>query len=199
MAKARSSDHGKKRKSVFREFRLPPVNFDLRTATKRELLAYGIPACPDPRTHPRMHAQWQRLADMKPRFVQPKLKTLDGGRGGINLATAKATAPYSNIVRSYMYRFRDHPELYHRNPDPSIGWPIATALPDTSTNWSGAYLDQPSGMPPLTIVIGQWTVPSAWPPPSAWNGSKYADGLYRVANWVGLDGWGVTGGYFGDV
>jgi hypothetical protein len=58
----------------------------------------------------------------------------------------------------------------------------------TSSNWSGAVATPP-GSAGFDIVSGTWTVPDAYPPPSAANGSGgFNDGLYNVLEWVGIGG-----------
>src|SRR5262249_44330838 len=58
---------------------------------------------------------------------------------------------------------------------------------ETSSNWSGAYVNRPASEP-LVTVTGQWTVPNVSPPMSAWNGSGFKDWTYICAVWGGLGG-----------
>ena len=60
----------------FRTFQLPPPGFDPRQASKRELIAYGLPPRPDPITHPTLAARWDRIAARRHEFVTPELRTL---------------------------------------------------------------------------------------------------------------------------
>src|SRR2546430_7802461 len=54
-----------------RLFRKPPEDFDALVADQRELLAYGFPARPDPRTEPKLSAQWRRRASRRYTRIDP--------------------------------------------------------------------------------------------------------------------------------
>jgi peptidase A4-like protein len=161
----------------FKIFRLPPEGFDARKASARELRLHGVPKRPDAETHPKLQLLWDQIAQRRPRFVEP------------------AFLPGEKFHRS---KLRDHRSLFDITPvklHPYLdSWlkrfidsGISLWLPETSTNWCGAYVNKPA-TETLRVVAGQWTVPSVSPPPSAWNGTKYADGQYICAVWVGLDG-----------
>jgi hypothetical protein len=64
---------------------------------------------------------------------------------------------------------------------------LARMIPETTTNWSGAYVNRPIAEPLMTVT-GEWRVPGVNPPPSAWNGTGYDDGTYWCSVWVGIDG-----------
>jgi hypothetical protein len=71
--------------------------------------------------------------------------------------------------------------------DIDIDWILTRMIPETSGNWSGAYVNRPN-QEPLSTVTGEWRVPGVNPPPSAWNGTGYNDDTYKCAVWVGIDG-----------
>jgi len=76
---------------------------------------------------------------------------------------------------------------YHLQPARLLPGPVPVGN-GTSSNWSGAVATPP-GSAGFSIVSGTWTVPDAFPPPSAANGSGgYNDGLYNVLEWVGIGG-----------
>ena len=60
----------------FRTFTIPPPGFDVRHASERELLAYGLPRRPDPVTHPALAAHWDRVAARQREFIRPELRPL---------------------------------------------------------------------------------------------------------------------------
>jgi hypothetical protein len=144
----------------FRLPKLPPEGFQPLTASERELKVYGFPHRPDARTHPKLAASWERTLARPLRFVTPDLR----------------------VYRPFPRR-RLRSELL-RKPSPA-GGPIFN---DTSSNWSGASVNQPQSEP-LTIVNGAWIVPDVAPPPSASDGSGgWIDGTYLCSVWVGIDG-----------
>ena len=163
----------------FRIFKLPPKGFDIRKATARELSVYGIPKRPDGNTHPNLRRLWDEIAERRTRFIEP------------------------TFVRGEKFRpskLRDHHNVFDEAPSPVKGYldklksrfvdsgiSIQLYLPETSTNWCGAYVKKPP-TETLNSVTGQWTVPSVSPPPSAWTGSKFIDGQYTCVAWVGIDG-----------
>jgi Peptidase A4 family len=71
---------------------------------------------------------------------------------------------------------------------PARHFPVTSPVGNgTSSNWSGAVAAPPAGQG-FATVSATWTVPDAYPPPSAWNGSRYNDGLYNALHWVGIGG-----------
>jgi hypothetical protein len=54
-----------------RLFKLPPAGFDPLKADTRELRLHGFPARPDPKLHPRAHAQWERVLSKPLSMVHP--------------------------------------------------------------------------------------------------------------------------------
>ena len=99
-------------------------------------------------------------------------------------------------------------ERGHRVVDTDTGqWSHWVTSPDGAPDWiwredaitalltshtcghrSGAVATPP-GSAGFSIVSGTWTVPDAFPPPSAANGSGgYNNGLYNVLEWVGIGG-----------
>jgi hypothetical protein len=54
----------------------------------------------------------------------------------------------------------------------------------TSGNWSGFVATDLNSGSKYSVVEAEWIIPNAWP------NSSGADGVYLVANWVGIDGWG---------
>lgn len=59
------------RKSLVKQ-EAPPREFDLAAASNRDRIRYGFPAEPNPRTHPRMWAKWQRNLHRPWRRVVPE-------------------------------------------------------------------------------------------------------------------------------
>jgi Peptidase A4 family len=163
---------------LIRDLKVPPVDFNPRYASERELKIYGLPVRPDAEKHPGQAALWDRVAARSLRFVRPTL------------------VPLRDRPRS---RIRDHivPDSSDRIFDAIkrrldiLGIFPCWVFVNTSTNWSGGFVNRPASEPLLTVT-GQWTVPNVSPPNSAWNGTAYNDGTYICAVWVGLDGWGGT-------
>jgi Peptidase A4 family len=160
---------------LVRDLRLPPVNFDVRTASERELRAYGLPLRPDAEKHPAQAALWDRVAARPLRFVRPRLAALrDRPPGRIRnhiVPDVPADRTFAGIKRRLG----------------GIGIHECWIFVETSANWSGAYVNRPTSEP-LVTVTGQWTVPGVSPPMSAWVGTGFVDGTYICAVWVGLDG-----------
>jgi peptidase A4-like protein len=61
------------------------------------------------------------------------------------------------------------------------------AANNTFSNWSGAAATPPSGKG-FATVSATWTVPDAYPPSSAWNGTGYNAGFWNTLHWVGIGG-----------
>jgi hypothetical protein len=59
-----------------RLFRLPPAGFDPLEADARELRWHGFPARPDPKVHPRAHAQWERVLSTPLSMMHPAFGVL---------------------------------------------------------------------------------------------------------------------------
>lgn|GEM_PF-839857 len=184
----------------FRTFKLPPPGFDAREASERELLLYGAPRRPNPATHPALAARWNRIAACQHDFVIPELRPLpirhqvdpsfierrqlreielarfaekdfDRGRGDTLFDLSKLAGLVSDRISLADLRS-----------------PIADLLrmlPQTSTNWSGAFVSRPSSEPIMT-VSGEWNVPGVNPPLRP--GGGYMDGTYICVAWVGIDG-----------
>src|SRR4051812_20999809 len=185
----------------FRTFTVPPPGFDVRQASERELLSYGLPRRPDPATHPALAALWARVAARQHEFIKPELrplpirrhidpallerrdlreselaryldKQIEGGRGNLFVDLAKTIKiPAHDRLTLEVVR------VSLKN--------ILAALPETSTNWSGGYVKRPASEPIMT-VSGQWTVPGVNPPTQPAGG--YKDGTYLCVAWVGIDG-----------
>jgi|SRR4029450_579114 hypothetical protein len=177
----------------FRPFRLPPKNFDLRGASDRELLTYGIPKPPSAETHLRLRLLWEELAERRPRLVEPKFEPFEGLR-------RSQLRDQRSIFDAAPYELRPYVTSWSRRLIDSGIWisSLSSVLPDITNNWCGAYVKrslpllttvqgQPVGEP-LRIVSGQWTVPSVSLPASAWNGRRWIDGTYLCMTWVGIDG-----------
>lgn len=183
MAKKKGRRKPKDRKPAqdhpFKIFRLPAEGFDPRKASERELLLHGIPKRPDEVIHPKLTLLWDRVAERRTRFVTPEFRQIEGFRRSKveNRQTLRDTIPLK--IRPY---FDSWSKLLVES-----GISLMRFLPETSTNWCGAYVNRPA-TETLNTVTGQWTVPSVSPPPSAWNGKNWTDGQYTCVVWVGIDG-----------
>jgi hypothetical protein len=166
---------------LVRDLKVPPIGFDVMSASERELQIYGLPRRPDAEKHPALARLWDSVAERQLRFVRPPLVPLrDRVRSRIQNFTKKdLTGPEYDAIRRRLGFIPPH-------------IPLCWFWPSTSTNWSGAAVTQPSATEPLVTVTGQWTVPNVSPPASAWNGTSFNDGQYTCAVWVGLDGWKGT-------
>jgi hypothetical protein len=160
---------------LVRDLKLPPADFNALTASERELRTCGLPLRPDAEKHPGEAALWDSIAARPLRFVRPAL------------------VPLRDRPRS---RIRDHivPDFSGDRVFDAIKRRLRVIrihecwiFVETSTNWSGAYVNRPASEP-LVTVTGQWTVPNVSPPMSAWTGTGFNDGTYICAVWVGLDG-----------
>ena len=62
-----------------RVFPPPPKGFDALTATKTDLVRYGLPQRPDPRTQPALAALWEQRARRYQsfEFLEPRLLPAD--------------------------------------------------------------------------------------------------------------------------
>jgi hypothetical protein len=164
----------------FKIFRLPPKGYDLNKASPRELLLQGIPKRPDALTHPKLRSLWEQIAERRPRFVEPVFAPVEGFRPSKihNIHSLLDDAPLT---------FRPHLDSWIKRLIESGELTSGLLVPQTTTNWCGAYVNRPAPEI-LQTVTGQWTVPSAGLPASAWNGSSFTDGQYMCGVWVGLDG-----------
>jgi len=170
-------------------FRVPPENFDLRKASDRQLMVYGLPRRPTAATHPRLALLWEELTERRPRFVRPEWR------------------PVERFRPSELRHQRSFFDTPPRDVNPFLapwwgriidsGGIIADlAKFETSTNWCGAYVKRPilgiatdrPHIEPLRVVAGRWTVPAVSVPASAYTGSTPANGSYRCSVWVGIDG-----------
>ena len=191
----------------FRVFKTPPSDFNAMTASKRELLVYGLPPRPNERTHPRLAAKWQRIAEHRLHFIQPKLRVRPSIRRTIDRDLIVRRDIAERVARYYeKFKLKSAGEKIadidiHRIlgqlfllksageeiADIDIHRILARLIPETSPNWSGAYVNRPIAEPLMTVT-GEWRVPGVNPPPSAWNGTGYDDGTYWCSVWVGIDG-----------
>lgn len=167
---------------LVRDLRLPPSGFNLRSASDRDLLAFGLPKRPDATKFPEQAALWDKVTARPLQFVRPNLTRLvDRAPSKIRDFVASKVPP--SFADPSLIANRLHPTLIR----------LCLIFPQTSTNWSGAVVKRPAAEP-LVTVSGQWTVPSVSPPASASNGhGGFNDGTYICAAWVGLDGWGGSG------
>jgi hypothetical protein len=168
----------------FRIFKPPSAGFNAMTASDRELSVHGLPPRPNESTHPKLAAKWRRVADRHLEYITPELRVNHSmRRGRLRNLTAKDEIPESELER-----FRDLvANPYTSDTFDTRKIDFRTFFPETSTNWSGAYVKRPKAEP-LVSVTGEWTVPGVNPPSSAWNGKGYNDGTYLCGVWVGIDG-----------
>jgi hypothetical protein len=167
----------------FRIFKTPPAGFDVTTAEERELLLHNLPQRPNAQTHPRLAAKWRRISEQRLEFITPELRVIPTIRTQVDYDLIQRR----EILESEYARYRDK-GLYKATRIPiSDIVKILGLLPETSTNWSGAYVKRPAAEQ-LVSVTGEWRVPGVNPPATAWNGKGYNDGTYICAVWVGLDG-----------
>jgi Peptidase A4 family len=181
----------------FHAFRLPPRNFDVRAASDRELMLHGIPRRPDPKTHPLLAARWARLAAQPFEFVTPELE-LAPLRRKVDEALIERRALRQRELERYrekqLARGRgellfDLTETLHSRLSDGIKQAdlprLVALLPETSKNWSGAYVRRPASEPIMTVT-GQWNVNGINPLRSP--GGGFVDGTYYCSAWVGIDG-----------
>lgn len=153
------------------------------------MLTHGIPLRPSAATHPRLRILWEELAARRPRFIEPNWHQVERFRSSEvrELGSIFDTKPQDvrDFVLSDWRRILD------------VGNRFGTIiLPETSTNWCGAYVRRPitgiaSNRPhlePFRVVAGRWVVPSVSLPPSAFFAGLPREGSYRCSVWVGIDG-----------
>jgi hypothetical protein len=189
-----------------RTFTLPPHGFQPCEGSERELLAYGLPLRPDPQTHPVLAKRWDRLARRRHEFIKPEFKPLPMRRH-VDHALVERRA----LIDSELKRYADKQYEGGRSDQifdlahirqilvkdrislddirSHIG-DIIALLPETSSNWSGAYVKRPADEP-LKTVTGDWTIPGVNPPTDAFG--RYVDGTYLAGVWVGIDGTSGSG------
>lgn len=168
----------------FRAFKTPDHDFDPRKASERELMIHGLPRRPDRETHPRLAAKWDRIvAQQRFHYIEPELRVLPMLRRGFDPELLDRRSLYERELDRYYTKFtlRDSLDRWEDIIK------IIARLPETSTNWSGAYVKRPATEPIMTVT-GEWRVPGVNPPASAWNGTGYDDGTYICVCWVGIDG-----------
>jgi hypothetical protein len=172
----------------FHIFKTPAADFDVRTASDRHLVVHGLPARPDSQVHPRLATKWDRVAALRLEFITPELRTMPSRRRALDrdLIVRRSIA---DLEIARYHRKATHAFAVDRLVDVVKLWQL---IPETSTNWSGAYVKRPN-TEPLVSVTGEWTVPGVNPPASAWNGTGYNDGTYLCGVWVGIDGTQGTG------
>ncbi len=154
------------------------------SASDRELIVHGLAPRPNASTHPKLAAKWRRVADRHLEYITPELQVNPSiHRGRVRDLIKKRdisdveVANFRDLIRSpYTDRITEKNLIDYR-----------LFYPETSTNWSGAYVKRPSAEQ-LVSVTGEWTVPGVNPPSSAWNGTGYNDGTYLCGVWVGIDG-----------
>jgi len=185
----------------FRTFTLPPPGFDVRQASERELLIYGLPRRPDPSTHPALAAHWDRVAARQREFIKPELRPLPIRRHVDPGLMERRAIRDSELARYVEKQFEGGRSNVFVDLGKTVRIPvedrlrldvlrvslkdILAALPETSTNWSGAYVKRAASEPIMT-VSGEWTVPGVNPPTLPGGGLK--DGTYLALVWVGIDG-----------
>jgi hypothetical protein len=182
----RTADHDVLRH--FRSFETPSASFEVSATSDRELIAHGLPPRPNLATHPRFAAKWQRIAALRHQFVRPELQVVRSIRHHMDPDMMARREVIERAITRHLdkVKFRsgidriDEINKYH------------LVLPETSGNWSGAYVKRPAAEP-LMSVSGEWRVPGVNPPASAWNGSGYNNGKYYCSVWAGIDGTQGTG------
>jgi hypothetical protein len=181
----------------FRTFKLPPRGFDALAASDRELMFHGFPRRPNPETHPVLAEKWSRIADRHFEFIEPKLEVAPFKRN-VDVALFERRRLMQEELLRYERKetvrdrgqllfdltkvfdvpLSDRVNLKSRLPD------LLALLPETSSNWSGAYVKRPVSESLMTVT-GQWNVNGVSPP---WSAKGLADGTYLCGVWVGIDG-----------
>ena len=181
----------------FHTFKLPPRGFDARAASDRELMLHGLPRRPNPATHPVLAEKWSRVAARHFEFIEPKLEMAPFKRNVDVALMERRRLVEQELLRSEQKEIvRDRGKLLF---DLTTAFDLQLAdrinlksklsdllalLPETSLNWSGAYVRRPVSEP-LVTVTGQWNVNGVSPP---WSATGLADGAYLCGVWVGIDG-----------
>src|SRR5215469_18430248 len=123
----------------FRVFKTPPSDFNVMTASKRELLVYGLPPRPNERTHPRLAAKWQRIAEQRPNFIRPDLRVMPSIRRTIDrdLIVRREIADRELARYHEKFAFKYTGE---KITDIDIDWILTRMILEITWNWSGAYV-----------------------------------------------------------
>jgi Peptidase A4 family len=112
----------------------------------------------------------------------------DRGRYGFPAEPDRQTQPklWAKWERNLHRTWRRVAPTYDLQPARTVrsGSPTANS---TFSNWSGAAATPPSGKG-FANVSATWTVPDAYPPTSAWNGTGYNAGFWNVLHWIGIGG-----------
>jgi hypothetical protein len=168
----------------FRAFKTPAHDFDPCRASERELMIHGLPRRPSAETHPRLAAKWDRIvAQQRFRYIEPELRVMPTVRRGFDPELLDRRSLFERELDRYFAKLtlRDSIDRWEEIIK------IIARLPETSSNWSGAYVKRPAAEQIVTVT-GEWRVPGVNPPASAWNGTGYNDGTYLAVCWVGIDG-----------
>lgn len=137
--------------------KLPPEGFNPLAATARELQLYGIPARPDPLTHPLLAAKWQRTMSRDIRMVSPEL----------------------HVNRDFVPRpIRDHRRAPTASFDTSSSWSGAYVLrpqAEPFTAVAASWIVPDVAPPPSAWTGSGWTdgtyLVGAWVGIDGWDGS----------------------------
>jgi hypothetical protein len=168
----------------FRAFKTPHHDFDPYKASERELMVHGLPQRPNRESHPRLAAKWERIvAQHRFHYIAPEIKVIPSLRRNVDADLIKRRSLYEHEFT----RYRDKLSLKVSSERLRDILKLLALLPETSSNWSGAYVKRPASEQIVTVT-GEWRVPGVNPPASAWNGSGYNDGTYICVCWVGIDG-----------
>jgi hypothetical protein len=113
-------------------FKQPPADFNVQTASREQLAAWGYPPRPDVSEGPTALTNW--LAEVNPamRRVVPDLVRREG--------------VYHRPVKGL------------KVTSASVG--INAAIAATSSNWSGIALVNGTGDQPFYLITGRWIVPT---------------------------------------
>jgi hypothetical protein len=181
----------------FHTFKLPPRGFNALAASDRELLLHGFPRRPNPETHPALAEKWSRLAARHFEFIEPKLEIAPFKR-----TMDVALIERRRLVQQELIRYEQKELVRNRGEllfdlTKALDFPLSDSiklrpklsdlqalLPETSGNWSGAYVKHPVSEPIMTVT-GQWNVNGINPP---WSPTGLADGTYFCMVWIGIDG-----------
>jgi hypothetical protein len=168
----------------FRAFKTPAHDFDPCRASERELMVHGLPQRPNRETHPRLAAKWDRIvAQQRFEYIVPELKVIPKMHRHVDTDLLVRRSLFDRELARYRTKLTLRDSLDRWNEIIKI----IARLPETSSNWSGAYVRRPASEQ-IVSVTGEWRVPGVNPPASAWNGTGYNDGTYLVGCWVGIDG-----------